>query len=86
MMEQQEAARERQLAEAKARQARQAADAAGRPEFKKWIDDDIIERNARSALLPVSGSWSASVGRSTYQHTTGAMHHRNATIICDVTG
>lgn len=50
VMEQQEAARQKQLAEAKARQTRQAADAAARPEFKKWLDNDIIERNARSAL------------------------------------
>jgi hypothetical protein len=47
VMEKQEAARQKQLADAKARQARQVADAATRPEFKKWIDDDMIERNAR---------------------------------------
>jgi hypothetical protein len=47
VMEKQEAARQKQLAEAKARQARQVADAATRPEFKKWIDDDVNERNAR---------------------------------------
>lgn len=49
-MEKQEAARQKQLADAKARQARQVADAATRPEFKKWIDDDMIERNARLAM------------------------------------
>ena len=49
-MEKQEAARQKQLAEAKARQARQVAAAATRPELKKWIDDDMIERNARSSM------------------------------------
>ncbi len=49
MMEAQEAARVAQLEAAKARQSRQAADAEKRPEFKKWIDPAIIERNARCA-------------------------------------
>ena len=47
MMEAQERAREEQLAKARAWQAAQAADAEKRPGFKKWMDPEIIEHNAR---------------------------------------
>ena len=56
-MEAQEAAWEAQLAAARARQSQQAADAAARPEFKKWLDPDIIDRNARSLLVHHLNDW-----------------------------
>ena len=47
-MEAQEAKREAALAVARARQDVQAAAAQARPESKRWIDPELIERYARS--------------------------------------
>ncbi len=50
-MEAQEAKREAALAVARARQDVQAAAAQARPESKRWIDPELIERYARSGRV-----------------------------------